>query len=487
MYKDIVMHELKNIIFSPKFSSAFLAASILILLSVFVGIQHYKSEMRQYETIMSLNQDEMREQNNWTALSTRVVRKPDPMEIFSAGIVNDIGRTAMVSGRHNSKLTNSVYTDDPVYSIFRFIDFSFVVIVVLSLMAILFTYDLINGEKERGTLQLVFSNAVPRARFILAKLTGAWLGLVVPLLIPLLLSVLMIMIFAVPFTAAHWLKLSGLFAMSVMLFTFFIALGTLISTLTKRSQVSFLVSLVCWVTFVFILPRAGVVIAGQIVSVPSVAQIESLKDANEKNEWEKFWSTSSSRWVERTKGQENWSQEKRDAYKDEHMWQWMEEEEKERNNCQARIEKYNSMLQEDLRNRANNQTRLAFTLSRFSPVSAYQMAAMNIVSTDLNLKSRYEDAINNYKKEFTGYTEKKGKEAGGIGGVRIMMSSDGTMKIDTDREAALDLSGVPQFTLPAVSSGEIAKAAVVDTGIMLFSILLAFAISYYSFLKYDLR
>lgn len=487
MFKDILIHELKNIILSPKFSAAFLACSFLILLSVLVGVKHYQSEVKQYETVTSLNKDEMKEQNNWTALSTRVVRKPDPMEIFSAGISNDIGRISLINIHNSSRLTNSVYSDDPVYSIFRFIDFSFIIIVVLSLMAILFTYDLINGEAETGTLQLVFSNPVPRGKFILAKLTGAWLGLVIPLLIPLLLSVLLLFVFSVPFTAAHWAKLLCLYGMSILLFTFFIALGTLISTLTKRSQVSFLISLVCWVSFVFILPRAGVVLAGQIVPVPSVAQMESMKDANEKNEWDRQMRESSKRWGERTKGQENWSAEQKQDYRDQHMWQWMEEEEKARNESKARIEKYNATLQEDLRNKSNNQTKLAFALSRFSPVSAYQLAAMNIVSTDLNLKTRYEDAISDYKKAFESYKEKKGKASGGIGGVRIMMSSDGGVKIDTDREVSLDISDMPVFNLPGVGTGEVIKAAVIDSGILLFSILLAFAISFYSFLKYDLK
>lgn len=487
MFKDILLHELKNIILSPKFSAAFFACSFLILLSIFVGIRHYQSEVKQYETVSSLNKDEMKEQNNWTSLSTRVVRRPDPMEIFSAGISNDIGRISQIHHFNSAKLTNSVYSDDPVYSIFRFIDFTFIIIVVLSLMAILFTYDLINGEAEAGTLQLVFSNSVPRAQFILAKLTGAWLGLVIPLFIPLLLSVLLIFVFSVPFTFVHWVKLLSLYGISILLFTFFIALGTLISTLTKRSQVSFLISLVCWVSFVFILPRAGVVVAGQIVPVPSVAQIESMKDAFEKNEWDKTMKNSSLRWAERTKGQENWTEEQKEAYRDQHMWEWMEEEEKDRNDTKTRIENYNITLQEDLRNKSNNQVKLAFLLSRFSPVSAYQLGAMNIVATDLNLKIRYEDAINNYKKVFQDYKEKKGKASGGIGGVRITMSGDGNVKIDTDREASLDLSDMPVFVLPPVATGDVVKATVIDTGILMLSIMLAFAVSFYSFLKYDLR
>lgn len=488
MFKDIMFHELKNIINSPKFSAAFIACTLLILLSVFTGIQHYKSAVSQYETLTTLTKQEMREQSDWMGLTNKVLRRPDPMQIFTSGINDDIGRYSNISGHANAKLVHSVFSDDPVYSVFRFIDFSFIVVVVLSLMALLFSYDLVNGEAERGTLQLVFSNAVPRARFILAKLTGAWLGLVVPLLIPLLLSVLLLMIYSVPFTSKDWVKLFSLYTISIFLFTFFISLGALVSTLTKRSQVSFLIALVCWVCFVFILPRAGVIIAGQFVYVPSVAQIESTKDAYEKSQWDSFYNASSLRWAERNKGQENWTKEQRDAYRDEHMWEWMEQEENERKIVNANIEKFNISLQEDQRNRLARQEKLAFLLSRFSPISAYQIAAMNISETDLTLKTRYEDAINNYRSEFIKYTDKKKKESGAIGGLRIMMSSDGGMKIDADNgSVGLNISDMPQFSLPSVNTASMFKSTVVDAGIILASIILAFAFSFFKFLRYDVR
>ena len=84
------------------------------------------------------------------------------MQIFASGVNNDIGRLSNISTWTEVKLRQSTYSDDSLFALFRFIDFTFIVQVVLSLFAILFTYDTINGERESGTLKLAFSNAVPR-------------------------------------------------------------------------------------------------------------------------------------------------------------------------------------------------------------------------------------------------------------------------------------------------------------------------------------
>ena len=99
-----------------------------------------------------------------------------------------------------------------------FIDFTFIFQVVLSLFAILFTYDAINGERESGTLRLTYSCPVPRATYLLAKLAGAWTGLVVPLLIPVALAILLVLVMNVPVDSTHWYRILALLGAAVLLF-----------------------------------------------------------------------------------------------------------------------------------------------------------------------------------------------------------------------------------------------------------------------------
>ena len=106
------------------------------------------------------------------------------------GISNDIGRTIEMSGRGELVPYDSPCKRDLIFAVFRFLDLEFIFQVVLSLFAILFAYDAINGEKERGTLRLTFANPIPRDTYIVGKVLGAVTALVAPLLLPILIGTL---------------------------------------------------------------------------------------------------------------------------------------------------------------------------------------------------------------------------------------------------------------------------------------------------------
>lgn len=488
MLGTLIQKELKAILLSPKFVATFATCAVLILLSVFVGIQEYRAAVRQYETATQLTAQDLREASSWMAVNTRAFRSPDPMQVFVSGVNNDVGRLARINSFETVKLRSSIYSEDTIFAVFRFIDFVFIVQVVLSLFTILFTYDAVNGEREGGTLQLTFSNAIPRSQYILAKFIGSWLGLVIPLLIPIMLGVLLVMLYRIPFTGAHWAKLGSLLGVSMLYFNFFIAFGILVSTLARHSAVSFLLSLVAWVAFVLIIPRAGVMAAGQLVPIPTVAEIEGQQDGFEKNCWEKHRQDLQERWHQRETAMAGMNEEEREAYRDKHEWEWLEEDDKDRKQIQKDISAFAQQLNENLRNRKAEQERLGFTLSRFSPASAFQLAALNLAGTGVALKSRYEDAMQNYRTAFTEYAEKKQKESGGFGGLRIEFNSNTGIKIGGDRDrGTLDFSDMPQFTPPEHTYAAAIAPTLIDFGLLGLYTLAAFAGAFVRFLRYDVR
>ena len=222
MLSSIIKKDLQNVLLSPKFTAVFIVSSILILLSIFIGIQEYKASVRQYETGAALADQDLRERTSWMGASKKVLRRPDPMQIFASGISNDIGRVSMVDQLNSIKLKSSNYSNDPLFAVFRMIDFVFIVQIVFSLLAVLFTYNTVNGERENGMLRLVFSNSVPRYKYAAAKFIGSWLGLAVPLSIPMLLGILLILSFNIPMNGSQWIKLISILGMSLLYFTFFI-------------------------------------------------------------------------------------------------------------------------------------------------------------------------------------------------------------------------------------------------------------------------
>ncbi len=487
MLRTLITKELKAIVLSPKFAATFLICSLLILLSVYIGIQEYQNAVRQYDTAKQLASQSAREAASYRSLSYRTYREPDPLQIFVAGLNYDIGRFSGINQNDMVKLRNSAYSDDPIFAVFRFIDFAFIVQIVLSLLAILFTYDAISGEREDGTLKLVLANAVPRGQYILAKCIGSWLGLVVPLLIPILLGVLLVMVFAVPFSAAHWAKLAALIFSSLLLFTFFIAFGVLMSALSKRSSVSFLLALVAWIVLVLIVPRAGVIAAAQLQPTPTVAEIEGQIATYSQDRWQAFYKEQDKVWEERNRNRGGGSENPHEI-DDETMWKYIEEDDARRKAVQVELDEYEIERREDLGRSRNAQERLAYTLSRFSPASAYQLAAMNLAGTDVSLKSRNEDAMAAYRADFVKFVDEKQKAAGNTGAFVIQFDSQSGLKIGgPNKDAQVDITQMPSYSQPRHPLSAALGGAVVDMALLALYALAAFAGAFVAFLRYDVR
>lgn len=481
MLRTLIEKELKAILLSPKFTAVFAVCSILIILSIYIGIEEYKASMAHYETVNAQLNQGMKDETRWMNLTTGVNRYPDPMLIFISGIHNDIGRTAPISQAGTIKLYNSNYSENTIFAVFRFMDLMFIVQIVLSLFAILFTYDAINGERETGTLKLSFANPIPRTSYIIAKLIGSWFGLVIPMLIPLLLGIAIVLLYKIPMTGTHWLRLAILIGLSVLYFTFFICLGILLSSLTRSSTGSFLYLLVIWVALVLIIPRAGVMIAGQFKPVPTAAEISSKLSQKAREMYDQLteWAKERQKGLTaRYQGLQDLSPQERQAKIKEILEEYLGEMREEQEKISRKIAKYDASLNEDWRNRKAEREKLGFSISRFSPASAYQLAAMELAGTGMSLKTSYEDQLRSYSDIFNKFRAKKAAEAG----------TNAFMLIGQEnKQEPLDLSEVPKFKYVNTDITKIFQITMIDFGIISIYILIIMAGTFIAFIRYDVR
>ena len=209
MLKVIIEKELRDIISSMKFSGSFAICSLLILLSFYVGGKGYIAARAEYDASRRENLRQMEGLTDWLSVREhRIFLPPQPLAALVGGVSNDIGRTTEVRARGELGATGSRFSDDPIYAVFRFLDLEFLFQIVLSLFAILFAYDAICGEMERGTLRLSFANAVPKDTYILGKLIGMLTAIVVPLLVPFLIGCALLPLLGVPMAAGDWSRLA---------------------------------------------------------------------------------------------------------------------------------------------------------------------------------------------------------------------------------------------------------------------------------------
>ncbi len=486
----LVEKELKSILQSPKFVATFGVCSLLILLSVFIGVNEYRASVAQYETATSWVDQQISEATSFRNLPTKVYRQPNPMQIFVSGVNYDVGRLSQISIEQDVKLEQSAYSDDPIFAVFRYLDFGYIVQVVLSLFAIVFTYDAINGERESGTLKLVLSNPVPRGRYLFAKFAGSWLGLTVPLLIPMLISLLLLIVFRVPMTGADWLKLAMLIGVSVLYFTFFIALGLLVSALTRQSSVSFLLLLVVWITLVLIVPRGAVMAASQLVDVPGVAEIESQKDRYRSDRQGELRDSRSLRFQEMMAPARGLAEDERRAFYQANIAAYTEETNALQAEMELTIEENNRRINENLRNAKSELERLAFLMSRVSPASAYKLTAMNLGGTNTSMKNQYEDQMLAYRETYNAYIatkwqQEQEEQAQILAGQRQGRGT--TLVFAGSGNQAIDASDMPQFIAAEESVSEVISASLLDFGLLAIYTLLAFAGAFFAFVRYDVR
>ena len=144
------------------------------------------------------------------------------------------------------------------------VDWGFIIGYVLSLIALLFTFDSISHEREQGTLRLMFANSIPRHTVLIGKFLGALISINIPFTLAVLVNLLMISTSSdVHLDAEAWGRLGLIFFISLLYIGLFLALGLLVSARVQRSAVSLVILLLAWVTLVVFMPSTLVSIAGR--------------------------------------------------------------------------------------------------------------------------------------------------------------------------------------------------------------------------------
>jgi len=117
MLFNIIRKEILDNINSPKFVFTFLLCTILILLSVYTGINNYRAELREYNAAVALNKKNLENQPNYQALAglgTKITRSPQVLGTIITGIQDAVGRQATVNIAYDPSLIFFTWADGVV-------------------------------------------------------------------------------------------------------------------------------------------------------------------------------------------------------------------------------------------------------------------------------------------------------------------------------------------------------------------------------------
>ena len=408
---------------------------------------------------------------DWVRVNNhRVFLPPQPLEALVNGISNDIGRTIRIYGSGELGAVDSRYNDDPIFAAFRYLDLDFIFQIILSLFAILFAYDAINGEKERGTLRLSFANAIKRDKYLIGKWLGSFIAVGIPLLIPIIIGSLLLPVLGVHLTGTEWLRLAIVIIAGLLFFSCFLTLSIFISAVTRKSSTSFLLCLVIWIFSVLIIPRISVLLAGRSVDVPSVDEL-----AYQKGKYK------AQLWIEDSKKLADFKPKSIGdpmAMMTEFN-QYMQELGDKRNKKMAQ---FSSRLNEQRQNKQTEQERLALGLARISPSCAFSLAASQLAETSIRLKQHFLDEASGYQQHYAQFMkEKTGMNIGS--GMIVIRSRVG----EEDEEQPIDPGELPHFNYNPRDVLDSIQTAVLDLGLLVLYNILFFAGAFVGFIRYDVR
>ncbi len=466
MFWLLVEKDIRDIVGSPKFVISFGVCASVILLAFYVGAMNYRASRSEYEADVVDNRRQSENLTNWSNLQEyRVFLPPTPISSLVVGVSGDIGRAIKISWEGLSGPYESRFGEAPVLAIFRHLDLEFLFGVLLSLFAILMCYDSVSGEKERGTLRLVFANSVSRSSYLAGKMAGSLLAIGVPLLVAISVGSLILPLLGVVLSAEDWCRLAIMVICGFAYISCFMAMSMLVSSITSRSANSLMILLVVWTISVQLIPRIGVFLAGTLVDVPSVDDLTAQE--------EKFRSQSYSEY----KGKLSSFRPSPNADGAQATKESQQLMEKVLTDNYLRVQELADRLDEDRENKQRLRARVGLLLSRVSPYSSLSLSLSSLAGTDLTMANRFRDQAESFRRDLTAFLREKTGSYGGFG-IGTYTASSGK---------PIDVTELPVFEYSRSSLGEVVLSAAPELGLLLTCGLMAFAAAFVAFGRYDLR
>lgn len=258
MLGTLIRQEILTHLMSARFLAAVIITQLLVVTNTVVLINVHEQRVADYNHQERVHNEKIRESETYSTLSLFIERPPNPLSLFSEGLDKQLGGTLEIYHSYVPMVSDysAESLDNPYLQLFTSIDLVYIFQVMLSLLALLFAYDAVAGDLEKGTLRLVISHPVGRGSILLSKYIGA-LG---SLMLPVLISLLMVLVLlsasgSLNLSGDDFLRIGGIVLTTVIYLSAFYLMGLLISTINRRSATSLMFCMFLWVFLVLIYPN----------------------------------------------------------------------------------------------------------------------------------------------------------------------------------------------------------------------------------------
>ena len=477
MLSQIIKKEIRDHMVSLRFIILFALCVVLIPLSFYINYQSYGISASNYNNLVNSYQREFdiaKEADQGYPEPTGF-RPPSSMSVFALGF-SDIIPVSFTTTE-----TGLIWGDSPIVSqtmlpLFGNLDSLFIVKIVLSLLAFLMTFDVVAGEKEKGTLKIALSNPVPRHQVILGKFIGGYLTILAALLISVLIGIVIVSFLSFPLFSGEVLSSFLLILLvSLLYLALMFTLGLFVSSRCHSSLSAFTILLLLWVVFILAFPSLSGIVARIVYPVKSEQVLNQEKAEVRIN-------------ILREKGKElgeAWQRAGLSAREIRVGSKEYQEYEKMRDPIVSKYEKREveliRKLEADYQRGLTTQNRIAVNISHLSPASTLTYIMSDLCHTGLQEKENFYRQAKVYYQQLDDIYYSKI--------VRDMITTAEGRSIMTSRseKGRAKREDLPFFTYKSRGLAAVLSRSVVDIGILVIYTFIFFLGAYFSFLRYDVR
>ena len=409
MIWHIAKRELYDNLNSLRFALATFLLLALMLTNAVVHLREHPERIQEYRTSVTDYWNALTSRTNLYELAQKgpgfLYKQPSPLrfcaeggEAFLSGRV-DAGAVYWEGGDLKGFWSLAYPSSTPNLTNVRpdvtKIDWGFIVGYVLSLIALLFTFDSISGERERGTLRLILANPMPRHIVLIGKFLGALMSIFMPFTLAVLINLFVISVSGdVHLDAEAWRRLSIIFMVAVLYAGLFVALGLLVSARVRQSAVSLVTLLLTWVTFVVFIPSTLASIASGFSPAPMTS--------------DEFWERKS---------------QLHDKLSDKYYTQW--DKPLSKSEFVTKDAEGRERLSQEHLTQQIAQVELARTATRISPAALVQHLLESFAGTGFNRHVQFLENVKRYARQYREFvidTDRADPDSPHIIGVREGMS-----------------------------------------------------------------
>lgn len=392
MLWTLIRREILAHVLSLRFTVTFALFILLLFTGIFVTVNTHQQDMAEYDARVRANRnrlaDILAEAESSRAVS-RLFWHEGQQHAIPVAPLGWLGQgliaaqpAAINTVAGGVRSVDRGLTRNPLLGMVRVPDFVYMVKAILSLLAILFMFDAVCGEKETGTLRLVLSNAVPRHTLLLGKWIAGYLVLMIPFLIAVVGGLGYAWVRGVfgPLSADAG-RVLAMLAVAALYIAVFFNISLFISAATARSATALLIGLLVWVAGIIVIPNLGPVTARILRPAPSRKSVEVAKRAIGQEIDLRLQR------LTLTSGELSYGVSVEQA---------RNELEMERARRQRELDAY-------ARTRQDGQIELAQTLGRLSPAASWTYAAVSLTGTGPDAYMRFLQARDSLENRFSAF------------------------------------------------------------------------------------